>query len=330
VDWFEALFGFREVGYDQTRERLVLEGERLVSRVNGRSWSVGSLSIPSLGELRAQVQAVSSTVEDSPTRVRLVQGDVAALHGVPANRGALFQVASQFNLLEMVGPYVSPLDGVTRYAQDFTQGPACALSAAAATVYRNYWVEVQGQPGQDDQRQINTLSDLAAALPGGSGVQMRNGYALVDTQSLQTLSSAIECADEPQRRAWMDLLRVGWHQDVECTSAAALPGHQVNQVFCSALPIRYNECQDWRLWEPFARLILDAAYEATLYAGVLQKARGGSPSVYLTLLGGGAFGNNPTWIVDAIRRALSKVHACGLDVAIVSYGPPSDEVAGLV
>ena len=51
------------------------------------------------------------------------------MHGLPENRGALFQVASQFNMLEMVGPRVTPEEGVTRYEHDRTQGPACAMAA---------------------------------------------------------------------------------------------------------------------------------------------------------------------------------------------------------
>jgi hypothetical protein len=49
------------------------------------------------------------------------------MHRLPENAGALFQVASQFNLLEMVSPSVTPEDGVTRYQDDHTQGPACAI-----------------------------------------------------------------------------------------------------------------------------------------------------------------------------------------------------------
>ena len=49
----------------------------------------------------------------------------------PENAGALFQVASQLNLLEMTGPEVTPEDGVTIYQDDRTQGPACAIAAGA-------------------------------------------------------------------------------------------------------------------------------------------------------------------------------------------------------
>ena len=56
----------------------------------------------------------------------MVCGDVRQMNRQPANAGALFQVASQFNLLEMTGPAVTPEEGVTRYQGDPTQGPACA------------------------------------------------------------------------------------------------------------------------------------------------------------------------------------------------------------
>src|SRR6185295_10700409 len=81
-------------------------------------------------------------------KVSLVTGDVRDLHRSPENSGALFQVASQFNLLEMVGPEVTPEQGVTRYQHDHTQGPACAIAAGAATIYRNYFAPVADGEGQ--------------------------------------------------------------------------------------------------------------------------------------------------------------------------------------
>ena len=57
-------------------------------------------------------------------------------------------------------------------------------------------------------------------------------------------------------------------------------------------------------WKSFASLDLEAAYEATMLAAVLNKQRGASSVVLLTLLGGGAFGNEAEWISAAIRRTL--------------------------
>jgi hypothetical protein len=76
----------------------------------------------------------------------------------PEYAGALFQVAS--------GPEVTPEDGVTRYRDDHTQGPACAISAGAATTYRNYFVSVAGGVGQTTKRQLNGLAAVGEALSG--------------------------------------------------------------------------------------------------------------------------------------------------------------------
>jgi hypothetical protein len=49
------------------------------------------------------------------------------MHLLPEDAGALFQLASQFNLLETTGPEVTPKNGVAIYQPDHTQGPACAI-----------------------------------------------------------------------------------------------------------------------------------------------------------------------------------------------------------
>ncbi|MEP3918991.1 hypothetical protein [Ascidiaceihabitans sp.] len=79
-----------------------------------------------------------------PLKVRDVVADVQALHTVPVHAGAVFQVASQFNMLEMVSPRVSPEQGVGTYEHDQTQGPACAIACGAGTVFRNYFVDADG------------------------------------------------------------------------------------------------------------------------------------------------------------------------------------------
>ena len=55
---------------------------------------------------------------------------------------------------------------------------------------------------------------------------------------------------------------------------------------------------------------------------MINADRFSSKIVFLTSLGGGAFGNEPQWIHDAMRRALKKVAGVGLDVRIVSFGRP--------
>lgn len=122
-------------------------------------------------------------------------------------------------------------------------------------------------------------------------------------------------------------LQVGIHRDVEVTAAAGPNRPRVSQAFCSALPVAYRDIPPAR-WQPFASLVLEAAYEATMWAAVLNARRGKSNVVFLTLLGGGAFGNAGTWILDAIRRALEMMRPFALDVRIVCYrSPPTESVA---
>jgi len=42
--------------------------------------------------------------------------------------------------------------------------------------------------------------------------------------------------------------------------------------------------------------------------------------VFLTYVGGGAFGNDMDWISNAMTKALSKFKQTPLDVRIVTYG----------
>jgi len=67
-----------------------------------------------------------------------------------------------------------------------------------------------------------------------------------------------------------------------------------------------------------------------MWEAVLNARRGISKAVFLTLLGGGAFGNPEAWIASAIRRALTIVAGFDLDVRLVSYGAPSKSVLQIV
>jgi len=256
-------------------------------------------------------------------------GDVRDLHADPSSAGAVFQVASQFNLLEMTGPGITPDDGVDRYELDRTQGPACAIACGAATIHRNYLVPFGSGPdaprGQTAGRQLDGFADLAAAL--GLAVDMRNGYAFVAAPELDRVGGYLDGLTGPQRDDLAGLLQVGVQSDAEVTWKDA--GHAVTQVFCSALPLAYAG-GDPRRWEPLARLVLDAAYEATLAAAVPVAARTGNRTVYLTLLGAGAFGNPVGWVVEALRRAVRLHRTSALDVRVISYGAPQPALRTLL
>jgi len=312
--WFRQLTGFDESPEAVTR-LLRMEGETLRSLANGRSFHAGRLETPSLRELRERSRALA--LPKGSLSFDEIAADVRELHRDPAHAGALFQVASQFNLLEMVSPEIPPEAGIDRYDGDPTQGPACAVACGAGTIYRRYFVPLGGpRPGQSAERQIDTLVDLCRALGNDDrGLwRMRNGYALATAEGLERISRRLAASNEDARDALRQLLRIGIQWETEVTLEGA--GHRVSQAYCSALPVAYSP-HPARLWEPFARLILEAAYEATLHAALLNLHTHGDPRVYLTLLGGGAFGNDPRWIREAMDRALKRFAETPLEVRLV-------------
>jgi hypothetical protein len=325
IDWFENLTGFRELdcGYQDVRAKFKVEGRQLRSLVNGKTYGIGELELVSLKTLRERAELGRKL----PGRVQVsaVAGEARKMHRLPDYAGALFQVASQFNLLEMTGPEVSPEDGVTRYQDDHTQGPACAIAAGAATICRNYFVPVDGEEGQTAKRQLNGLAAVGHALSKdlNCGVddlwRMRNGYADCKPRGLDAIANHLKTLRAENIDDLRDKLCIGIHQDVEVTDSDGEHRPVVSQAFCSALPVAYYRDRPTSEWEPFARFVLEAAYEATMWAAIVNAQRGASNIVLLTALGAGAFGNDPQWVNAAIRRALMIVRYFGLDVRLVSY-----------
>ena len=317
MSWFENLTGCVGESPESVREHLFIDGRRLHSRLNGKSWLCGELETPTLAQLRQRVRIIKHDL--GPISVRNIVGNVQHLHLNRANENAVFQVASQFNLLEMTSPRMTPECGVGIYEHDFTQGPACAIAAGAGTIYRNYFVDINGRIGQTADNQIDCLSGIAKLLDTSNQRlwKMVNGYALPSAEGLEEINRKLESMDEAALDAVRQALQIGLHWDTQVTLGAA--AHTVSQAYCSAMPVVYT-LHTKELWAPLAKLVLEAAYEATICAAILNVDRNRNNRLFLTRLGGGAFGNSPDWITDAISRSLELYSDSGLDVAIVSYG----------
>jgi len=327
MTWFDDLVGFREQSGDQVRSMIDIDGDRLRSRANGREFRCGSLEVISLGDLRKRM----TTTEGTKKRLQLseVIGNVQSLHNQSENAGTLFQVASQFKLLEMVGPAVTPDDGIGIYENDRTQGPACAIAAGTGTIYRNYFARVNARVGQSATDQIDCLQDIGAALGNQNNRlwRMRNGYALPSDGGLREIHDRLLAMSESEHDDLRQRLQIGIQWDTQVTLGECQ--HNVTQAYCSALPVAYSS-QSSKQWEPFARLVLEAAYEATLHVASLNADRTGNRQVYLTLLGGGAFGSDSDWIMAAIERAARLFASADLDIFIVSYRASNSDVQRMI
>lgn len=315
--WFEKLTGFSEESPENVREKLMMEGDSFVSTANNRRIAFGKLEMPTLDDLRQS----SPPLEGVRDNIKLseVVGDVQELHVRPENAKALFQAASQFNLLEMIGPDITPEQGIDRYERDHTQGPACAIACGAGTIYRNYFVEIGNQVGQTATRQVDCLGLMGRALQNDQlGLwSMRNGYALINKEGLLTINKKLALLTNEQRENLKGKLQVGIQWNTEVTISE--DGQRVSQIYCSALPVAYSPTES-SYWEPFARVVLEATYEATLYAAWMNMHLNGSNLVYLTLVGGGAFGNEEQWIFESLKKVMDKFKSLPLDVRFVSYG----------
>ncbi|MDO8753530.1 MAG: hypothetical protein Q7J80_06520 [Anaerolineales bacterium] len=328
MTWFEELTGFREESPTQVRKHITLDGEKLTSLANGREMACGTLEMPSLAELRNRI-AVRNNAGDGKISLQEVVANVKSLHKDEANAGSLFQVASQFNLLEMMSPSATPELGIGIYENDPSQGPACAIAAGAGTIYRNYFVPINGQVGQTKNNQLDCLADLGKALKNEDDRlwQMENGYAQMSQSGLVEISERLRTANEHQLDELRKLLRVGIQRNTQVTLKGCT--HRVSQVYCSALPVGYGNHSSI-LWKDIARLILEASYEATICAAILNSQETGNNRVFLTLLGGGAFRNEIDWIMDGLKRALNRYKNWNLEIAIVTYGAPNQQVRELI
>lgn len=296
----------------------LLEGEFITSKGNGRRMRAGMFETPTLADLRLRARQLGHDRPNGPIRVREHIGDAEDLHRNPSNAGALIQAASQFNALEMPSPSVIPEDGIAGYEHDHTQGPQCAIACGAGTIWRNYLIKrLDGTRGQRSDSQLDCLEDLVSDC--GTSFTMNNGYALPSIQQLQQANSHISTLTDTERDALADRLRIALMHHSEVTMPGVpQPGHVVTQAYCSALPLGYSSHSQAN-WEPIARLVLDATYDATLNAARINAAVTGNHNAYLTLVGGGVFQNPISWIVDAIERALLRHQDSGLHVALVSF-----------
>ena len=264
--WFEKLTGFEEENPEQVRWNLEIDGMKLISRVNRAEYTCGQLEVVSLNELRKR--ASPGVNQKTKIRISEVVGNVQAFHKDPSNAGAMFQAASQFNLLEMLGPHVTPEKGVGIYENDNTQGPSCAIACGAGTIYRNYFAMVNGQLGQTAHNQIDCLKDIGTELKNESLKlwEMTNGYALVkDLESLKYIAEQITNKTEEEYEDLKGKLSIGIHWNTEVTISSAK--QLVSQAYCSALPVRYSPVHS-DYWHEFACLVLEATYEATFYAAL--------------------------------------------------------------
>lgn len=346
--WFRDTFGFDEL--DKNRNptpvyaNFTYEAPWLYCAANNTRHHAGTLTQVSLASMWDQAarlgwpnksednEGSKHRLQAGPCVLDIVHSDVASLHADPTNAGAVFMVASQFNCLEFSHFSQTPEQGVTIYANDRTQGPACSLCCGAGTVIRNYFCfdkAPRASSGQTSSNMINNLCDIERLLNNNAHQYFRvhHGYTFGTHNSLARLTQRLQTMTAQEKTDLKRSLRVGLLQGTQVSGTK----YTVTQVLASAISCSSSEATP-QAWELFARLILEGAYEFTLLAAANLLQQGlCSPHVYLTLLGSGAFANPSSWSVDAIASALRLVQHVPLRVHIVLFRQaPSQELQRLV
>lgn len=323
---------------------------------DGRTVSAGIFSTPSVADLRTMVQTActSATTADNTdtkniapignpkTTVQNIVGEAKSLHR-SSPEGSVVQAASQFNYLEMPGPKVTPDAGVEEYEFDPTQGPACAVACGAGTAYRNYLVPVPIPSLESREQSISRGQTKHSQLNGLDGVErylgdlfvdddvvvpwvVKNGYVEApDSEGLEKFNQRLLSKPE-LREEFVSRVKIGVQEDTSVTHRLSEGDRIVTQTYNSAISIGYSR-RTISQWEPVARAVLDATYEATLLVGILKTLEAISkgsppPPILLTKVGGGVFKNKESWIRLSIQNALERVevYGVGLDVRIVHFG----------
>ena len=128
----ERLIGFsdRNLTPDEVRGNLEFDGRHIRSLINDARFDIGEFEFVSLRDLRERVEDESvEHISESELKQSIVnhtapvREDVADYIRDPDYQYAMFQVASQFNLLEMASPNMTPEHGIDVYWNDYTQGP---------------------------------------------------------------------------------------------------------------------------------------------------------------------------------------------------------------
>lgn len=344
-DWFKLLFGISEPDFTEIQNffKISEENNQTILSVGDKSWTFGPFITPRIGQLRERHSKYN--FQKSKLKISIVQGDVQTLHAKPENNYATFQVASQFNALEMIGPGGSPEYGITKYSMDRTQGPACCLTTGPAILYRNYFTN------QTTKNQLNLLFDaqnylekksdssifkndlLIQPTPSPSNhckyFKITSGYTIADTDNLIKI-----LPDQINSDEFKSTIRIGIHEDIPVTAThwgkriiQKTPQPKVTHVLSAAAAVAYNRGSD-SIWKPLACSILLASYEGAILAAFenyqrnFHQGRTGSKKLFLTFVGGGVFGNRSEWIKTAIEEACLKYSCLDLEVYLVCYDKP--------
>lgn len=323
-EWFETIFGFKELANTVEEKFDVIESEdhvKLKSKINNKTYNAGKFQIKSSSRdkyklIKKERQGTLNIIKgygEHTKHFELI--DILSMQSLPKWNGATYLVASNFNCLEFTNSNQKAADGVTNYYEDNTQGPYAALACGPSAVYRNYFIK-----HNDNVSQLNKEINLLEKTP----INVKHGYAIINNDKYLKKNNSNFDWDDPE------IWQVGIHSNCEVvmkrgqnSTFSMAPKNQIaNHVYASALNFNRNVKSTYFTKE-IAKKLLVAEYRAAILAAWENSSKfanlAGSNKLSLTLLGGGVFQNPYEIICEAIMENIDLIMESGLDVYITCF-----------
>ena len=271
-NWIEKLMGFSEDKWDF---KLSSISPKLIK-------DMGTFKELSITDLNEQILCIKKNDKipllNVITRTNLKYDekfDTSALQFRGIDK-AMYQVASNFNCMELSSEHQSPFSGyyLTNLMSDCTQGPSASAGAGGGAILR---------VAHHFEKPINLLRDTILKPKNGK-LLYSQAYKLADMVD----SSEIRIGLHSKVRANFERSRYIFNYNPK--------GPVIDQVYTSTC-----KCVSSNPNVLSAKL-LKAAYDGTYMAAAIKK----TPELVLTLIGGMSFRNNEKQIAEAIANAHNK------------------------
>jgi len=309
ADWMPWFLGLQEeqLSADGVRQRIFdADSSTLLNESTSQRWPCGRFSLESVSDLaRALSEASQTSMSEARVPLKVKDGiDIGDFQATLRTEDcAMVQIASNFNCVEVPSRSVLPDHGglVRGYATDRTQGPAASFGVPAASLLRAHYPfhhadMAPGQWGQTEAKQIELLADVREYF--GTCV---NGKVTLEGAERRVVGAEVDVVASE--------IKVGIHADAEVVfgrskTRGALnvlpePRAVVDQVLSASVNWHSPGCQPADGLDNLTRCALRAAYQGAYLAAI----RRGRKNLYLTLIGGGVFGNPEAMILEELAAA---------------------------
>jgi len=257
-----------------------------INEENNKQYPCGSFQTHTVSELRELVAGL----EDQKTiecKFEVLEGiDIGAYR---VNDKSMVQVASNFNCLEVPSRSYNIKSGffVDKLHMDSTQGPAASFGPLAGALYRAHFIP-----------EINLLKNVEQYL----GESINGKITLNGNEELIQGDSLIDTISDNVMAGIHTGLQVLYNRSGEVDKP-----YGINQIFNASINLNdYGKRTSMNNLIKIMRSTLRATYESAILGAIANKCE----YLYLTLVGGGVFGNPLEIILDELGRSYNKWANC--------------------